>query len=189
MMKNRYFFTSLVVIMCIMFASGFFFASSIQEIHKNPKINYNVIVLKDGTQIGDYQGNTITDIGETFIRDWTGLAGSGNTTSRTAVQYISLSNDASPLQTWTKLPNEVASNGFDRQLATVVGWTNAGDSAWNLTKDFTCTGTQTLQTAGAQWSATGSSDGNLFACASFTQTAFSAGDHLTIIWVFTIDAN
>jgi len=156
--------------------------------HKDPTVSYNVYVFKDGLQVAE-SGNTITDIGETWIRDWVGLAGSGNTTSRNAAMWISLSNDASPLASWTKLTNEVAANGFTRAEGTVSAWTNSGDSAFNITKTFTATGEQQLQCAGLNWVSTSDSDNNLFACAAFTQTTFNTGDTLTITWSITINAN
>jgi hypothetical protein len=117
------------------------------------------------------------------------MSGAANTTSRNATQWISLSNVGTPLQTWTVLTTEVDANGFDRQLGTVVAWTNAGDSAFNVTKTFTATGTQQLQTAGLNWNGQSLSDNNLFACAAFTQTTFNSGDTLTITWTITVDAN
>lgn len=157
-------------------------------VHQNPSVSYNVQVFKDGIQISE-AGNVITDIGEDWIADWIGLAGADNTTARSAAQWISLSNDASPDASWTKLTNEVAANGFTRALGDVAAWTNSGDSAFNVTKTFTATGTQQLQCAGLNWAETAESDNNLFACAAFTQTTFNSGDTLTITWSITINAN
>ncbi len=67
--------------------------------HWNPTVSYNVFVLKDGVQIAE-SGNTITDIGETWLRSWVGLCGEDNTTARSAAQYISLSNDGSASAAW-----------------------------------------------------------------------------------------
>lgn len=131
----------------------------------------------------------ITDIGETWIRDWIGVAGEGNTTSRNATRYISVSNDASPVATWTNLTGEVATNNFTRAAGTVATWANAGDAAYNVTYTFIATGTSQLQCAGLHWSGVSASDANLFACAAFTQTTFNSGDSLTIKWSITVDAN
>jgi hypothetical protein len=145
-------------------------------------------VFKDGLLISE-SGNLITDLGEDWIRDWVGLAGAGNTTARSAAMYISLSNDASPSASWTKLPNEVAANGFTRAVGDVAEWDNSGDAAFNVTKTFTATGTQQLQCAGLNYLVTAESDNNLFAAAAFTQTTFNADDTLTITWSITINAN
>lgn len=156
--------------------------------HKDPSVSYNVYVFKDGVQVAE-SGNTITNIGEQWIQSWAGLSGEGNTTSRNATQYISLSNDGSAAAAWTVLPGEVNANGFSRALGDVTGWINSGDYAYNVTKTFTGTGTQQLQTAGLNWAGVAGSDNNLFACADFTQTTFNAGDTLTITWVITVNAN
>jgi hypothetical protein len=74
-------------------------------------------------------------------------------------------------------------------LGTVVAWENSGDRAFNVSKQFTATGTQQLQTAGLQWNDTPVSDNNLFASADFTQTTFNSADTLTITWVITVNAN
>lgn len=176
-----------LIFSCLFFAIGYSFAPT-YEPHKNPSVRYNVYAFKDGISIGEGSGNLITDIGETWLRDWAGCSAS-NTTSRSGAQWISLCNTASPLAGWTKLNSEVTANGFDRQAGTVAWWVNSGDSAFNVTKTFTATGTQQLQTAGLNWVSTGDSDGNLFAAAAFTQTTFNAGDTLTITWTITFDAN
>ncbi len=160
-------------------------------IHQDPRVTANVYLTENlgGVVSEIYAGNLITDIGETWIRDWIGLAGSGNTTSRNAAQWISLSNDASPSAAWTQLSTEVNADGFSRALGTVTGWVNSGDAAFNVSKTFTALGAQTLQCAGLQWVDTAESDGNLFAAAAFTQTTFNAADTLTITWVITVNAN
>lgn len=176
-----------LIFSCLFFAVGYAFAPS-YEAHKNPSVKYNVYAFKDGVSIGEGSGNLITDIGETWLRDWAACSAS-NTTSRDGARYISLTNTGSPAASWTKLTSEVTANGFDRQEGAVTWWTNGGDAAFNVTKTFTATGTQQLQTAGLNWVATDDSDGNLFAAASFTQTTFNAGDTLTITWTITFDAN
>jgi hypothetical protein len=154
--------------------------------HRSPKMSLNVFVFKEsakGTELIS-SGNVITDIGENYVRD--DLADAG---SVVAVKYITLSNDASPVQTWTKLPNELTTGGFGRALGTVTKWTSGTDAAFNVTKKFTATGAVTAQCAGLQWAVTASSDNNLFTCAAFTQTVFAANDNCTIVWMIVIDAN
>lgn len=172
---------------CLFFALGYAYAPNFEE-HKNPSVQWNVFAFKDGICIGEGSGNLITDIGETWLRDWA-ASSAGNTTERSGARYISLCNTASPTADWTKLTSEVTANGFDRQEGSVTWWTNSGDSAFNVTKTFTASGTQQLQTAGLNWVATDDSDNNLFAAAAFTQTTFNAGDTLTITWTITFDAN
>jgi hypothetical protein len=131
-------------------------------------------------------GNLITDIGELYVRN---ILGFDNVTNHNATKWISLSNDGSPAVGWTELTTEVNANGFSRALGTVVAWENSGDRAFNVSKQFTATGTQQLQTAGLQWNDTPVSDNNLFAGADFTQTTFNSADTLTITWVITVNAN
>lgn len=188
MLKNKIKYPIILLVTSIMmFSLGLTIAPTFLD-HKNPQVQWNVYVLKDGVQIGEAAGNLITNIGETWLRDWAGSS-AGNTTSRDGARYISLCNTASPDATWTKLTSEVTANGFDRAEGTVAWWTNSNDAAFNVTKTFTATGTQQLQTAGLNWVATDDSDNNLFAAAAFTQTTFNNGDTLTITWTITFDAN
>lgn len=155
--------------------------------HFDPDVNVYFEVTKgeaSGVSAGLASGNLITDIGEAYIRDAI-LTLDGNTTA----WAISLSNAGSPLASWTQLDTEVAANGFTRAAGADVEWLNGADYAFNITKTFTATGTQQLQTAGLQWDTTASSNNNLFAAATFTQTTFNAADTLTITWVITINAN
>lgn len=185
--KNVLYTVLLISALLLSFSIGFMLAPDFSQ-HKNPQVQWNVYAFKDGVMVGEASGNLITDIGEIWIRDWA-AASAGNTTSRDGARYISLTNTASPAADWTKLTSEVTTNGFDRNEGTVTWWVNSGDAAFNVTKTFTATGTQQLQTAGLNWVSTDDSDGNLFAAASFTQTTFNAGDTLTITWIITIDAN
>jgi len=154
--------------------------------HRNPKISANVYITENvnGVSAEIYSGNLITDLGEEFTRDL--LIGDD---AFDDVWGISLSNDATPLVSWTVLPNEVVANGFDRAEGTVTDWTNSGDYAFNVTKTFTASDTQQLQCAGLNWNDGDAVDNYLFAAATFTQTTFEASDTLTVTWVITVNAN
>lgn len=156
--------------------------------HRDPQARANVHILFE-TARGDWgwdSGNVITDIGERYVRN---IIGFDNVTANNATKWISLSNVGSPLATWTELDTEVNANGFTRALGTVTSWMNGTDYAFNVTKKFTASGTQTLQCAGLQWNDTPESDNNLFAAAVFSQTEFTSGDNCTITWVITCDGN
>lgn len=178
-----------LAIVSLLVVSAFFAGLGVAEWngHRNPKVSVNVFISEtSGGVVSELEaGNVITDIGEIFVRNTL----CADNESNAVVKYISLSNDASPVVTWTKLPNEVDANGFSRATGTVVGWASGGDSCWNVTYQFTASGGQQLQCAGLNWVVTGASDNNLFACAAFTQTTFAASDTLTITWVVTVDAN
>lgn len=176
----------LAVLTVLSFSSGYAWQQG--YFHRSPNVKANVFVFKESVDgIEELSsGNLITDIGERYVRD---ILGFDNVTGHNATKWISLSNDATPLASWTKLPNEVNANGFTRALGTVAAWVNSGDYAYNVTKKFTATGTQQLQCAGCNWRDTATSDDNLFAAAAFTQTTFNANDNCTIRWVITWNAN
>lgn len=156
-------------------------------VHRDPRVNVFMSVTKfDGVNVEELaSGNTITDIGETFLGESAITGEDAN-----ATWAIAVSNDGSASSAWTELPTEVTANGFGRAGAEEsVAWSNGGDWAINFTYTFTATGSQTLQTAGLHWDDTGESDNNLFACADFTQTAFETDDTLTVTWVITCNAN
>jgi len=178
-----------LIFLCMVFSASITYAYDLKIAHhKTPQIEANVFIFKEsakGTELIS-SGNVITNIGEQYVRN---LVGFVNGTAANATQWISLSNDASPAATWTKLPNEITTAGFERALGTGVGWTYSGDFSYNYSKKFTATGAITAQCAGLQWSPDASSDNNLFACAAFTQTVFAANDNCTIVWMITVDAN
>jgi len=187
--SKKVFVGLLLLSIMVSFSSGYAWQQGWFE-HRRPKVTANVYVFIETASGKDscVSGNVITNIGEKYVRD---ILGFDNVTAHNATKWISLSNDASPVQTWTKLPNEVNNaNGFGRAVATdIVAWINGGDYAVNFTKKFTATGTQQLQCAGSNWNNVLQSDNNLYACAAFTQTTFNSGDNCTIRWVFTYDAN
>lgn len=184
-MKDKLKFLGILAIsVLISFSLGYSLKTTFQ--HKTPKASVNVFIFHESTNgIAVIPvGNLITDIGETFIRD--SVSGPD---AQSITDYISLSNDATPLVSWTKLPNEVNANGFARAQGAVTNWTYSGDAAYNVTHKFTATDAQTLQCAGLNWASTPESDNNLFAAAAFTQTAFTSGDNCTIVWMIVFDAN
>lgn len=155
--------------------------------HHDPKASVNVFVFTE-TAGGENEltsGNLIPYIGGNYMRD---ILGFQNVSApENATKWITLSNDATPLVTWTKLANEKINSGFIRTLGTVAAWMNGTNYAYNVTNKFTATAdTQQLQCAGLQWSGVSLSDNNLFACAAFTQTTFNTNDNCTITWVITI---
>jgi hypothetical protein len=187
--KLHYLLAILLVTVIAGTALGYEFRTN--PFHRDPTPTANVFYLFEtghGTWSGQ-AGNLITNLGDNYVRNAIGFANATGAGTVNATQYISLSNDASPLVTWTVLPVEVTANGFTRSLGTVSHWMNGTNYAYNVSKTFTATGTQQLQCAGLNWSPTLSGDpagGSLFACASFTsQATFNSGDNCTITWVIT----
>lgn len=118
--------------------------------------------------------NTVVTIGKKNVRNFLGWDnGTG------ACKYIALSNDATPLATWTKLPNEITTGGLDRNTGTVK-YINA--TAYKVEYEFTATAGATVQCSGLHWSATDDSDNNLFAANTFTQVTLAANDKIKITW-------
>jgi len=183
---------AITIILSVCLTSAWWSLDAWSFSHRDPTMRANVYVTiqqRFGTrQINQRVGNLITDIGERYVRN---ILGWDNVTNNNATQWISLSNDATPLDTWTELPGEVDNtNGFGRAANdTCVAWMNGTDYAYNVTNTFQGTGTQQLQCAGLNWNGTLQSDENLFAAVSFTQTTFENGDNLTITWVITWDGN
>lgn len=187
--RKSTFILTIALVSVLAFSSGMLAFSPLMKIgHRTPKPSANVFILCE-TARGTWTAkgeNLITDIGEQYPRN---ILGFNNVTNHNATKWISMSNAGSPLVTWTELDTELAANGFTRALGTVVTWMNGTDYAYNVTKKFTATGTQQVQTAGLQWSGTAESDNSLFAAADFTQTTFENNDNCTITWVITWDAN
>jgi len=136
-------------------------------------------VFANGTQIFHEQThNTYTTIGKTFERDLKAFANVTQNATYGKLNWVSLSNDASPSASWTQLADEKTGSGAGRtafDTCTVINVTS-----FNGTVTFTFSGTVTLQCAGIQWSSTASSNNNLYAAFAFTQTTFNDDDQLII---------
>lgn len=188
-MKKPYWLAAIVLCSLLAFSSGYAIQNGVLNKQHGVTASTANVYLTIENDMGVYDlpvGNVITDIGENYVRD---ILGFDNVTSNNATKWITLSNDATPVQTWTKLANEATASGSGRALGTVTAWISGTDYAYNVTNKFTFTGDITLQCAGLQWSGVASSDSNLFACAAFTQTAFANTWNLTITWSIVIDAN
>lgn len=156
-----------------------------------PVDNGNLVLVFTETERGKElirTHNLRTSLGANYVRDILGF--DNYTTTQNVTGWISLSNDATPLSSWTKLPNEVNTGGFTRKAGTVAAWRNGTGFAYNVTATWACTATTTLQAAGLMFSGQALSDNSLYAVAAFTQTTFnyydaSNFDNLTIVWCLT----
>ena len=121
--------------------------------------------------------NIVVTIGLKRIRNFL----NGNASDPTnATKYITLSNDASPDASWTKLPNEYTSYGLERAEGTV---TILNATALKIEHTWTCTADSIqVQCTGLHWDPTSNSDGNLFAVATFTQVTLNTNDQIKIAW-------
>ena len=152
-----------------------------------PKANVFVIYETARGTWTEPVGNLITDLGERYVRN---IIGWDNVTSNNATHWIALGNNTAPANGDTKLDAEATATGFTRAANdTCVHWMNGTDYAYNVSNQFTATGTIRVNATSLHWNPTSDSDNNCFALASITETTFNNNDNCTIVWVITWDAN
>jgi len=158
-------------------------------IHQNPNPRVNVYVIRETPEGREtlVSGNVITNIGELAARN---IFGYDNITAWNATQWISLGN-STVAQTETILDAEATTTGFTRAANdTCLAWINSGDYAYNVTNQFTATGTIAVNATGLHWDPTSNSDNNMFAVASLgAMQGFQNNWNCTITWVITWNAN
>jgi hypothetical protein len=152
------------------------------EAGADPSGHVSVKAYRDGELFYEYEDhNLITTIGSRRIRNFLGW---NNETDNTI--YLSLSDDATPLVSWTKLPGEITENGLERATGSPAV---VNSTAFTVTFQWTASGTEPVQCTGLQWSVTGDSDGNLFAAASISSVSLQANDKLDVTWTVNIPDN
>jgi len=150
------------------------------EAGADPAGHVSVKVLRDGVVIYEYEEhNLITTIGSTHIRDFLGWA---NQTNQASIN-IALSNDATPLISWTKLPGEITGSGLVRAAGTP---SSVNVTAYQTTYTWTATAPASVQCTGLHWSSVSDSDSNLFAAASISSVSLQANDMLQVTWTVNI---
>ena len=146
----------------------------------DPAGHVSVKAYRDGVLFYEFdEHNLITTEGTTHIRDFMGWA---NATDVACI-YLSLSDDATPLTSWTKLPGEIIGSGLARATG-VPSAVNA--SAYQVTYTWTAGAPVSVQCTGLHWSITGDSSGNLFAAASISSVSLQANDMLQVTWTVDI---
>jgi hypothetical protein len=180
--RKRY--QALVIGVVLIFTLGLFVgrqqAKMYGEAGADPSGHVSVKAFRDGAVFYEYdEHNLITTIGSKHIRNLLGWANQTNV----ACVNIALSNDAAPAASWTKLPGEITTLSLDRATGSesVVNAT-----AFQVTYTWTAGGTQPIQCTGLHWSATGDSDGNLFAAASISSVSLQDQDQLQVTWTVNI---
>jgi hypothetical protein len=179
--KIKYQASALVILLtlCVGIFVGRQQASMYGEAGADPSGHVSVKAYRDGALFYEYEDhNLITTIGSTRIKN---ILGWDNQTGATI--YLSLSNDATPLVSWTKLPGEITANGLDRMTGTPSG-VNA--TAYQVTYQWTATAGQSVQCTGLQWVVTDDSDDNLFAVASISSVSLQANDMLSVTWTVNV---
>ena len=153
------------------------------------RVNANVFVIFE-TARGTWTepiSNLITNEGERYVSN---ILGWDNVTNNNATKWVALGNNTAPAVTDVLLDAEATTTGFTRAVNdTCVRWMNGTDYAYNVSKQFTATGTIRINATSLHWNPTSNSSNNMFALASITETTFNNNDNCTIVWVITWDAN
>ena len=136
-----------------------------------------VMSFKNGTVVTYTNHNLVVNNAKKYMRN---ILGFNNITNQNATIYMSVSNDATPLATWTKLPGEMTDSGFVKAAGTPIV---INGTAYNCTFEWTSTADSVqLQCGGIGYNPTSTSDGDLYAAALFPQTTFDINDKLKLIW-------
>jgi hypothetical protein len=152
-------------------------------IHYNSDVQIYKFTAETGVKNLVYENhNLLVNNGKEYIKT---QIGSGSAVASNSTKYISLSNSASaPGAGDTVIPAEItAGTGFDRAVAT---YSSNGTGAWNYTKVFTATNSQSLQLTGLNYNSVSASDGNLFASLAFTPQSMLVNDQLTVVWSISV---
>jgi hypothetical protein len=146
----------------------------------DPAGHVSVKAIREGAVFYEYDThNLITTIGSKQIRNFLGWA---NQTNAASIN-IALSNDATPLTSWTKLPGEITTLALDRAAGT-PSYVNS--TAYQVTYTWTATGAQSIQCTGLHWSVTDDSDNNLFAAATISSVSLQNNDQLQVTWTVNV---
>jgi len=136
----------------------------------------NIIIWRHGVVVYNYTThNILTTIGARHVRN---IFGFDNETQR-QVKYVSLSNDTNPDKSWTKLPNEITTDGLARAAGTP---SVINSTAFQVVAQWTASGSYTLRCTGLHWNGTAGSDGNLWAVAGFPDATVINGDNIQVTW-------
>jgi len=146
----------------------------------DPAGHVTVKAYRDGELFYEFdEHNLITTEGSKHIRDFMGFV---NQTNQACI-YLSLSNDATPITSWIKLPGEITGSGLTRATGTpsVVNAT-----AYQVTYTWTASAPASVQCTGLHWDSISDSSNNLFAAASISSVSLQANDMLQVTWTVNI---
>jgi hypothetical protein len=165
----------------------------VNHTHRSPRLRANVYIIYEtmsGTQTYS-GGNTITDIGEDYVRD---ILGFNNVTGHNQTRWVTFGNSTC-VQTETVLDSEIVtadSLNLERKQGTYYKWENGTDPAYNVTTGkLTVSGTCNINATGLHWNDVEESDNNMFAVIALPDGAqtFNSNDNITLTWVITWDGN
>ncbi len=179
--RRKYLATVIVTLLAL--SAGIFVGrqqtSMYGEAGADPSGHVSIKAYRDGELFYEYEDhNLITTNGSKRIRNFLGW---DNETGATI--HLSLSDDATPLVSWTMLPGEITVNGLDRNTGTPAV---VNSTAFTVNYQWTATGTQSVQCTGLNWNAADFTDYNLFAAASISSVSLQANDKLDVTWTVNI---
>ena len=146
----------------------------------DPSGHVSVKAYRDGELFYEFDDhNLITTIGSTHIRDFMGWA---NQTNEACI-YLSLSDDATPLTSWIRLPGEIPGSGLVRETGTP---SSVNATAYQVTHTWTASAPVSVQCTGLHWDSTTMSNNNLLAAASISSVSLQANDLLQVTWTVNI---
>jgi len=166
-----------ITLVAVMLLNTFSTYSTIVYQNAGPRSYVNAVIWRNGQVIYNYTTNNIVaTIGSTYVRDILGMDTIANPNN---TKWISLSNDASPSKTWTKLPNEITGNGLARAEDTTPSTVNA--TAYQIDYTWTASGAGgSVQCTGLQRWAEVASDNNLVFVAAISPASLISGDQLQV---------
>jgi hypothetical protein len=153
------------------FYDGKLIAKGITEVH------CEVIQTRDGVVISySYHDGTLTTDGKNWMEDQL-----GDSPSTDPAKWIACSNTTdSASADWHVLPDEITTDGLARAAGS---YASTGDGAWNITKTFSVSGSNSTVCYGLHWAASG--ENNLL-CAenqgAGNRKNVNSGDTLKVTW-------
>ena len=181
--RRKYLATVIVTLLAL--SAGIFVGrqqtSMYGEAGADPSGHVSIKAYRDGELFYEFEDhNLITTNGSRRIRNFLGW---DNATAEATI-YLSLSNDATPLVSWTVLPGEISGNGLARAAGSPAV---VNSTAYTVNYEWTATGAIPVQCTGLHWSASGNY--NLFAAASISSVSLQANDRLDVTWTVNIPDN
>jgi len=178
-MKQRFFPIIVIAVFALGLVSGKTLQTYVFNESFSVKVNVKFTLIRNGTIIWYFEThNFVTNIGLDFCKQQ--LGGSPSTDS---AKYVSLSTTTqTPVQTWTLLPDELATGGLSRSAGTYL---TLGIGQWRIEKIFTATALTTgIRLSGLHWAISG--DNTLFAVAICVADTLQASDNFVVQWQISI---
>lgn len=150
---------------------------------------FTIAITRNGETVSMETHNLITNIGKSQVRNLLSTLNASwpnqliHQDNRTI--SMSLSDDATPLATWTKLTTEYDNtNGLGRTQGTVTLLNYTAFQVYHL---WTCTGTgQKVQCCGVNFWNSLQSNNNLYCAGTFTENTLNNGDTIAVTYTLNV---